>query len=439
MRAVGRLSYSWYLWHWPLLILAPQLLDHRLGLFGSLGAVITAAGLAMLTLWLVEDPLRFATPLRRSAARSLICGGAFTAAGVCIALLLLVAVPVPVGRGAAAPTLAIAAPGPIAVSKVPSAAKPAETKPTGTKPTGTKHTADTAPDPGDTAVAQLTAQVQTAVAASAGLHAVPSNLTPSLADAAGDKADVFVDGCVRSWRDLGQPPCVTGDTGSATTVALVGDSHAAMWNPAFEQVAAQRHWRLETLAKVTCPLMDLPITSPYLGRGYTECVQWREEIVARLQAERPQLIVIDMSRRYGGDFGFVSYDPAWVAGVGKLVARLRGTGATVLLLGAVPDPHTTAPACLSGHLDDATACAPTRAIAVNEPGIAAEQAATTAAGGQFADLTSLFCTADRCPLIIGNDLVFRDDNHITVSYARTLAPVVAALADRALAPGRPPS
>jgi hypothetical protein len=31
-----------------------------------------------------------------------------------------------------------------------------------------------------------------------------------------------------------------------------------------------------------------------------------------------------------------------------------------------------------------------------------------------------------CPLIVGNDLVFRDDNHITVEYATLLAPVVAA-------------
>ena len=61
----------------------------------------------------------------------------------------------------------------------------------------------------------------------------------------------------------GQPECATGDTASTTTVALVGDSHAAMWNPAFQQIATQRHWRLEMLAKAACPLMDLPITNPF--------------------------------------------------------------------------------------------------------------------------------------------------------------------------------
>ncbi|MFZ2176057.1 MAG: SGNH hydrolase domain-containing protein, partial [Rhodococcus sp. (in: high G+C Gram-positive bacteria)] len=46
-----------------------------------------------------------------------------------------------------------------------------------------------------------------------------------------------------------------------------------------------------------------------------------------------------------------------------------------------------------------------------------------------------FCAADRCPVIIGNDLVYRDDNHLTNVHAQALAPVVAALADRALARG----
>ncbi len=71
------------------------------------------------------------------------------------------------------------------------------------------------------------------------------------------------------------------------------------------------------------------------------------------------------------------------------------------------------PVCLSGHLDDATACAPPRSTAVNESGIAAESAATKAGGGQYADLTDLFCTADRCPVIVGNTLVYVDESHLT--------------------------
>lgn len=407
MRAIGRVSYSWYLWHWPVLLLLPALLGGPAGLPARLAATAISAGLAVITLHLVENPGRFAATLRQSAKASLAVAGAASAAAACACMLLLTVIPVPVGHGVAAPRANIVAAAPINVPAVSAE---------------------------EAAVRQAFEQVRAAVAASASLRAVPSNLDPPLAQAPADKAAVFVNGCVRSWREVGQNECASGDPAAVTTVALVGDSHAAMWNPAFERVAEQRHWRLETLAKVTCPLQDLPITSPYLGREYTECEQWRTQIMARVTAEHPRLVVLDMSRRYGGDFGFTSYDPAWIDTLGRTVAQLRGAGATVLVLGPAPDPGAIAPTCLSAHLNDAGACAPARS-AVHTDGIDAERAATTGAGGQYVDLTDLFCTPDGCPPIVGNTLVFRDDNHITTEYAQLLAPVMGALADRALTRG----
>ena len=235
-----------------------------------------------------------------------------------------------------------------------------------------------------------------------------------------------------SWREVEQPECVSGDAGAPTTVALVGDSHAAMWQPALEPIARDRHWRLQTMSKVLCPPMELPINSPYLGRKFTECEQWRGDVLARLEKERPQLIVLDMSRRYGADFGFTSYDQAWLESLTRLVQRLRGTGANVLVLSQVPDPHSTVPTCVSAHMDDAAACSPSRTDGLNDPGIAAEAAATAAGGGQYAELSGLFCTADRCPVIVGNTLVYRDDNHVTTEYAQVLAPLLAERVDGAL-------
>ena len=409
MRAIGRVSYSWYLWHWPVLLLMPPLLGEPAGLPARLSATAVSGGLAVITLHLVENPGRFAAALRRSAKASLTVAAAASAAAACACMLLLNVVPVPAGHGAAAPRANIVAVPPTTIAPAMS--------------------------PEEAAVQHAFAQARDAVAVSAGLRAVPSNLDPPLAKAPADKAAVFVNGCVRSWREIGQGECATGDIASPTTVALVGDSHAAMWNPAFQHLAEQRHWRLETLAKVTCPLQDLHITSPYLGREYTECEQWRAQIVNRLKAEHPRLVVLDMSRRYGADFGFTSYDPAWIDTLGRTVAQLRSIGAAVLVLGPVPDPGSSVPTCLSGHVDDATACAPARPVAVGDGGISAERAATTAGGGHYADLTDLFCTADRCPVIVGNTLVFRDDNHVTTEYAQLLTPVFGALADRALAGG----
>lgn len=190
-----------------------------------------------------------------------------------------------------------------------------------------------------------------------------------------------------------------------------------------------------TMAKVTCPLQDIEINSPYLGRQYTECEQWRQEALDRLADEGPRLVVLSMSRRYSGDFGFTSYDPAWIESLAALVEKLRTTtGARVLVLGPAPDPGTDVPVCLSGSLDDVLACAPQRANALNADGIAAESQATADGGGQYADVSELFCTAQVCPLVVGNELVFRDDNHLTVSYARALAPALDVIAEQAMAP-----
>ena len=402
MRSIGRLSYSWYLWHWPVLLLAPALFGQSLGLAGRLAMVVVSFGLAILTLHLIENPARFAPSLKCSAHRSLAAGAVLTAIGVAACLVLLLVRPVPVGQGMAAAPVAPVAP---SASVAPSAE---------------------APPP-----MSVRDQVVAAVAKSTEPQPVPGNLTPALNAIA--KPEVFVNGCVLSWRDVQQPDCVSGDVESPTRVALVGDSHAAMWEPALEPIARDRHWRMETMSKVLCPLMDLPINSPYLGRKFTECVQWRGDVMARLEKERPQLIVLDMSRRYGADFGFTSYDRAWLDGLTRLVQRLRATGARVLVLSQVPDPHGSVPTCVSAHMDNTAACAPARIEGLNDGGIAAEKAATTAGGGQYAQLSELFCTADRCPVIVGNTLVFRDDNHITTEYAQVLAPLLTEMVDRALA------
>ncbi|GAA1437303.1 SGNH hydrolase domain-containing protein [Mycobacterium cookii] len=414
MRAIGRISYSWYLWHWPVLVLAPLLIGHPLGLAARLAAAMISGGLAVLTLRYIENPLRFADPIRRSPGRSLALGGVATAAAVGVGLALLVVVPNPVGRGAptAAPTVAEA--------------------PT---PAGSTMGAY------DAALQHVTAQVQAAVAASADLKVVPSNLNPPLADAAAELNTMFVGGCMRNAWQVTASDCATGDIASTTTttVAVVGDSHAAMWNPAFHKLAEKRHWRLEMLTKAGCPLMDLPIDSDTLHREYTECEQWRGHVMARLRAEHPRLVAITMARAYGTENGFpepfTSYDSAWIESLTRLVHQVRSAGAEVLVLGPTPDPHSVVPICLSGHLDDVTACSPPRSTAVNERGIAAESAATKAGGGQYADLTGLFCTTNRCPVIVGNTLVYQDNGHLTTEYARLLAPVIGALADRALARG----
>lgn len=418
MRAVGRVSYSWYLWHWPVLLLAPPLLGHSLGLAGRLVTVVVSAGLAVLTLRVIENPLRFAAALRRSASASLAVGGVATAVAVCVGVAVLVLVPNPVGRSLAAPvpTFTVAPP-----------------------------TAGETIDGYDAAVQRAFAQVQAAVAASADREGVPSNLAPPLTGAAAEKEQLFGTYCLLRFEKAGEPDCAMGDTASATTVALIGDSNATMWGPGFERTAAQQHWHLEMFSKAACPVLDLPTRNYFTHQAYTECDEWRGQVMGRLQADHPQLIVLGLWRRYGAALGsdandrvladFTPYDPAWIDSLTRLVQQLRGTGAEVLVLGPIPDPRYVVPDCLASHLNHASLCAPPKSMAVNEGGIAAEAAATKAGGGHYVDITELFCTAVRCPGMVGNTLVYFDRNHLTFEYSRLLAPVLGILADRALAGG----
>ena len=90
MRALGRLSYSWYLWHWPALVLA-------LAVWGTLPtAVLLAVALlalvpATLSYRFLEQPVRHLPSLVASPRRSLLLGLALsTAAALCGVMLALV-------------------------------------------------------------------------------------------------------------------------------------------------------------------------------------------------------------------------------------------------------------------------------------------------------------------------------------------------------------
>ena len=186
MRSVGRLSYSWYLWHWPVLLLAPALFGAPLGLPGRLAMVIVSFGLAILTLHLVENPARFAPMFRLSAARSLTLGGVVTAAAVCVGLVLLMLRPVPGRRWGGG-----------SASSCCDRRLPLHHK-------------------------NYRSRNNFEPRSRLRLICVRCRRICLRRWTRSGKPQVFVNGCVRSWRDVGQPECASGDTASSTTVALVG-------------------------------------------------------------------------------------------------------------------------------------------------------------------------------------------------------------------------
>lgn len=100
-------SYSWYLWHWPLLVLAPAVAGHPLGLGQNLSLAAASGLLALATVKLVEDPVRFSSWLRARPGRSLALGAGLTVSAAAATMATAVLVPIPHGQGLAAPPAVI--------------------------------------------------------------------------------------------------------------------------------------------------------------------------------------------------------------------------------------------------------------------------------------------------------------------------------------------
>jgi hypothetical protein len=113
------------------------------------------------------------------------------------------------------------------------------------------------------------------------------------------------------------------------------------------------------MTKFSCAFVDMPIWSDYLKREYTECEDWRENVVDRLVDLKPDLVVI-ASARWFPVVDDADEDPGRQgAGMARLIKRIPGT---VAILMDTPRSAYDVPACLA-HRDAIEACATSRAAA----------------------------------------------------------------------------
>lgn len=384
---VGKLSYGWYLWHWPVLMLGPAVLG--IEPTGAANAALAAAALvlAAASYVLVEDPIRHRRSLRLAPRRGLALGAGLTATTVAAATLVVAFPPASTGTGQAPDTVALLA---------------------------------QSDDP-EQDLRQLIAQ-------SVPVRAVPRNLTPSLADVEDQELEINEDGCHLEFGEVESPDdCVYGDRDSDTTVVLFGDSHAAQWFPALEIAAEQERWRLLSLTKSACHAASVDLYNRRLERIYHECMRWRSDTLAEIREMDPDLVVMSSIDVGSSDLAGEHADPdqVWAQGWVESFERAAGPGTEEFLLLDTPRPGWHVPECLSEHLAEMTACVPAADQVTRVPTRRAVVAGEVDPEVTVVDPKPWFCTNQWCPVVIGNVLVYRDSNHITAAYAKLLAPLLA--------------
>jgi hypothetical protein len=170
------------------------------------------------------------------------------------------------------------------------------------------------------------------------------------------------------------------------------------------------------------------------NKPYLECNVWRKNAIEFIRNLHPSVVVFPMlSRRAAIGFKQPALG-AWQAGLERSISGVEAPGVKVLVLGDVPLTRgQQVPGCVAAHLVDMSVCANSRAKAVLTERIAMEQAAAVARGAAFVDVSDWICNDTVCPVVIGGEVVYRDEHHLTDRFSRYRSPQIAAAVRLALA------
>jgi hypothetical protein len=415
MRWIGRISYSLYLWHWPVLIFAGVILAAAPVAIQAGAAVAASVVLAAATYRWVEDPLRRGRLIGRLPSRNL--AGAFLASGIVVAVSLaagwLAVAPFREGGGSEARAAG--------TSPAAGTSRADATSPAG----GRSPSARTSPAPGDTPTGADPLAGLLPASGPTPDGPLPADLTPPVLHLHRGKVaeNPRTDGCSLLTGETVNGPCTYGDQDAATTVVLFGDSHVAQWWPALERIMADRDWKVTVLVKTSCTYAD--VTTMSASGPKLECDTWRTGVMARIAAERPDLVLLAGNHRAPPieDGVELSGDAAWAAmgeGVARTIAGIRASGAKVAVLADTPQVPVDPSECLTHNADHVLRCAVPRDQALDPGWVDAERAAAQQAGATFVDVNAWACPSDPCPAVLGRYAVFADLNHLTTPFVQAL-------------------
>jgi len=375
LRVVADMSYALYLWHWPLLIAYLAWKDQpSVGPRGALVVLAASTALAWLTQMLVE---------RRAVRRGATLGAprvlAVTVASVTVVALAAT------GAGAL-----------LDAADVRERAKLTAASP--------QYPGARALDPGYVPTAED----------------VPVMPAPHIA--ATNVPWIFAKGGCVQFNGGTSPTaatelltCTLNDPPEpSATIVMVGDSHMAQWEPAMTPVAKEQNWRVLLFGKRGCRFA----TEFDDVKANQSCQTWNASVLKELVSLRPDAVVVLGTRTY------TTRDGEKVAH-GEVAGwqELQSHGIRVVTIRDNPRFARDVPTCVERH-PDLSPCGRDRAELYPGPNPVISFPGVPSDAGHV-DLTDHLCGPERCEAVVGNVLVYRDDDHITAAFAKTLAPALA--------------
>jgi peptidoglycan/LPS O-acetylase OafA/YrhL len=242
-----------------------------------------------------------------------------------------------------------------------------------------------------------------------------------------DFPGVYRKGCDPDRADSHPAVCFFGEISQPrSTMVLFGDSHAAQWFPALLQIANVQHWRLATIIKPGCtPLSIRKDTTPRMERV---CEEWRRAAIGDIEELHPDLVIVTSASRHpGGDGNMIEDMRIWEQAARDTFAALAKLGAKIRFIRDTPYADYDVPGCLAqAEWDGHTQCpAPVSAVVLS-PGIYAAEARAAQDFGnvEVVDLSDRMCSPDRCYLEVAGQVIYRDADHLTASFSRSMAAVL---------------
>ncbi len=378
--SLGAMSYSLYLWHWPLLIFWLAYSGHSRAHFVDGTAVLAVSGmLAWLTTRYVENPLR-----RPSASAGAAGWGRMRRP---TALLATVVALMGVTLTATAFTWR----------------EHMNTARANGKELATLSPVDY---PGARALLH---------------HARVPKLPfrPTVLEAHDDVPATTAEGCIADFDDLSIRNCTYGDTKAPRTIALAGGSHAEHWITALDLLGKRYHFKVVTYLKMGCPLSTEP--NPLVmgdNRPYPKCYEWNELVMPKLVTDHPSFVFTTSTRPWNIKPGDVM--PGTYIGIWQ---RLSDANIPILAMRDTPwlvrDGKPFFPADCLASGGNSTSCGIARSEVLSEHNPTLDFVA------QFPllkplDMSDAVCRPDNCRAVEGNVLLYHDSHHLSATYMRTM-------------------